>query len=153
MTSALIPNIYKWFSNLGSPPRATQKFKKLQEEIVPIRSLNTPMEGCCGVSLATAQANLIAKYYMLDSKGDKKNLGQLKFNLVEMHSFSAEPFSVGFKSEYYDCVCEIKNSVWAQENDRRSHKAFPIKHFAVYFNNSGLLEVASNDIEIEIYED
>lgn len=72
----------------------------------------------------------------------------IEFKSVQMLNFRTEPFSVGFLPSSYDCLCEVINSDWVVDADRRMHKS-EIKHFVCYFSNCGYLEVAAADFTVE----
>ncbi len=116
--------------------------------VVKLYDLDTPGHGVDRLWFERAGTSLWVHFQLSDVAVEKRCI---RFFGTQLVHFRTEPFSTGFISESYDCLCECVESQWLADLDKRTIKS-RLHFYVLYFSNCGYLEVAAEDYEVSTIE-
>src|ERR1043165_1277266 len=115
-----------------------------------ITQLSMPDSGCGDTRVVSNGVELLIEYEYRTDRVDW--IGSIHFADVVAYRFRNEMHSRGFCSESYNAVAEINDSPWLAELVRIEptgiRGAKGLKHFAVFLDSNGYLEVIADAFEL-----
>ena len=115
-----------------------------------LTNLPIPQSGCGNTRLSCDGLSLSIEFEYRDQGADV--IGTIQFEGVLAYRFVNEMHGVGFVSEAYESVAEVRDSEWRQ----RLAVAAPVgvndaasaRHFAIFLSSNGYFEVLAESFRV-----